>query len=312
MNNTEGSTSNSKATGRRNSSSDDNMADLIKQFTTALADNNKFTRIKEPITYNGVRDALVIESWVRSVERYTLFQNWDSERSCLFATTLLRDRADAWFRTIENTDEAPTTWLELKRLLIEFFKPDNSVRIARDKLAVLSQTGDLVDYINTFMDIKLAIPGMTDDESCDKFIRGLSSKAMRAHVRQYEADTLKLAIQSALSYDSAQREDDYIPTQQQTRVKQQQRSYIDDPMDIDTMEDLYVMNNRRNNNSNGSTRRFINNNYRNNIRRNNNDEGCFYCGKQGHLKRNCRTRINDIRRLDDQQAQRRKKDFRHM
>jgi hypothetical protein len=309
MNNTEGS---SKTNNTRNSESED-MAGLIKQITMALTDN-KQVRIKEPVTYNGERDALVIDGWIRSVERYSTFHNWDAERTCLFATTLLRERADAWFRTMENTEDAPSTWLEFKRLLIEFFRPENAVRMARDKLATLTQNGDLVDYINTFMDIKLALPGMNDEESCDKFIRGLSSQDMRAHIRQFDADTLKLAIQSALSYDSARRKDEYVPVQQQTRNRQQQRTFIEDPMDIDIMEDLQAIDSRRNINNNyrnnGNYRN--NNNYRSNNRRSNNDDGCFYCGKQGHLKRNCRTRINDIRKLDDQQAQRRKKDFQYM
>lgn len=170
-------TASSSASNETTTAMDHNaeMAELIKKFTTAMIDS-KQTRIKEPSFYDGTRDALLIDGWIRSVERYTTFNSWTPERSCLFATTLLRDRADAWFRTIELTDEAPTTWLEFKRLLIEFFRPDNSVRIARDKLAVLTQTNDVVTYINQFMDIKLAIPGMTDEEACDKFVRGLNNK----------------------------------------------------------------------------------------------------------------------------------------
>lgn len=300
----------SKATNSRNSSSD--MAELIKNFTNALTEN-KQARIKEPITYDGVRDALVIDGWIRSVERYINFHNWDHERGCLFATTLLRDRADAWFRTIENTEDAPATWLEFKRLLVEFFRPDNAVRIARDKLAVLMQTGNLVDYINIFMDIKLSIPGMTDEESCDKFIRGLNSKAMRAHIRQYDADTLKTAIHSALSFDSAQREDDYVtPPQQQGRMVRQQRTLIDDPMDMDMMDVVNTMDSRRNYNNRSDNYNNNSGGRRYNYKSRNNNQGCFYCGKPGHMKRNCRTRINDIRKLDEQHSQRRKKDFQYM
>lgn len=250
-----------------------------------------------------------------SVERYVNFQGWDSQRSYLFGTTLLRDRADAWFRTIELTDEAPTTWLELKRLITEFFRPDNSVRIARDRLAVLRQTGDLVTYINNFMDIKLAIPGMTDEEGCDKFIRGLTSKQMRSHIRQYEANTLKEAIHAALAFDSAQHEDDSFVTLN-NRPKQR---VVDDPMDLDAIDDRnyqrsnsrYTNNYPRNQNyssgysrnqgpSAGYTRE---RNYRSNNYSRNNSGGttasCYYCHKTGHLKRNCRTRLSDIKKLDE-------------
>ena len=308
-------------TGKEDYNSNNEMAELIKRFTTAMTENKQI-RVKEPNTYDGTRDALLIDGWFRSVERYVNFQGWNTERSYLFGTTLLRDRADAWFRTIELTDEAPTTWLELKRLITEFFRPDNSVRIARDRLAVLKQTGDLVTYINNFMDIKLAIPGMTDDEGCDKFVRGLISKQMRSHIRQYEANTLKEAIHAALAFDSAQHEEDSF-NNSTSNLRPKQR-VVDDPMDLDAIDDRNYQrsNSRFNNNysrnqsSPGYSRTQNSSGYSrersyrpNNYSRNNSGGStgsCYYCHKTGHLKRNCRTRLSDIKRLDDQHY---KKDF---
>lgn len=291
-------------------------AELIKHFTTLLADN-KNAKIKEPATYDGTRDALVIDSWVRSVERYVAFFNWTQERSYLFASTLMRDRADAWFRTIELEEDAPTTWLELKRLIIEFFRPDNANRMARDRLACLQQTGNLVNYINDFMDIKLALPKMTNDEACDKFIRGLSNPRMRAHIRQYEADTIKDAIHAALSYDSAQQEHGNYTTVN-TPAPTSRRTTVDDPMDLDAIDNRFNNRNNRsyNRSNNGSYRQ--NNSYSHNgnsgYRNGNNSSSrpinCFYCQKPGHIKRNCQTRLSDIRKLDEQHSSR--KDFQSM
>jgi hypothetical protein len=273
------------------------MAVLIKHLANLVTDKQQ-VRIKEPNTYDGTRDALLIDGWIRSVERYATFHNWDQTRTCLLGSTLLRDRADAWYRTLENSDDQPTTWLELKRLLIDFFRPDNSVRIARDKLAVLKQTGNLVDYINQFMDIKLGIPTMTDEEACDKFTRGLATKQMRAHVRQYEAETLKAAVRAALSFDSAQQEENYSPVQNHGQQ-------VDDPMEIDAIDQ------RRGNGYSGGNRRFggMSNTRSNNggSRSGYNSATCYYCHKSGHLKRNCKTRLADIRRLDEQHSQRRKR-----
>ncbi|KAI9346661.1 hypothetical protein BD770DRAFT_306515, partial [Pilaira anomala] len=64
-------------------------------------------RLKEPDIYTGTRDALVIDSWIRSVERYSSFYKMDNEQSLAFATTLLRERADAWYSVIENGAERP-------------------------------------------------------------------------------------------------------------------------------------------------------------------------------------------------------------
>ena len=295
-------------TDKKNDYNND-MAELIKKFTTVMAEN-KQVRVKEPNTYDGTRDALLIDGWIRSVERYINFQGWNNERSYLFATTLLRDRADAWFRTIELTDEEPTSWLELKRLIIDFFRPDNSVRIARDRLAVLKQTSDVVSYINSFMDIKLAIPNMTDDEGCDKFVRGLISKQMRSHIRQYEATTLKDAIRAALAFDSAQQEEDsYAGPSTQKIVKQR----MDDPMDLDVVEDRnYQRSNSRFNNypRNSGYSRDNRGRYTSSTRTNsssNSNSTCYYCHKVGHMKRNCRSRLFDIKKLDDQHST--KKDF---
>ena len=135
-------------------------------------------RMSEPVPYNGARDALVVDGWVRSVERFAAFHEWDDAKTCRFAVTLFRDRADAWYRTMEATDKLDTSWLELKRDLIAFFRPDNSIKIARDKLCNLKQTSDIVSYINEFMDLKLALPGMNEEEATDKFIRGLSLSRM--------------------------------------------------------------------------------------------------------------------------------------
>ena len=44
--------------------SKDNMAELIRQFTSILSEN-KQVRIKEPNTYDGTRDALLIDGWIR-------------------------------------------------------------------------------------------------------------------------------------------------------------------------------------------------------------------------------------------------------
>ncbi|GAA5805831.1 hypothetical protein HPULCUR_011357 [Helicostylum pulchrum] len=159
------------------------------------------------------------------------------------------------------------------------------------------------------MDIKLAIPGMTDDEGCDKFIRGLISKQMRSHIRQYEANTLKEAIHAALAFDSAQYEEDSFNN---SKVRKQQ--VVDDPMELDAIDDRNYQRPRNNNNNNNYSRSqnyssgysrgqsssgySRDRNYRPNNYSRNNSSGstasCYYCHKTGHMKRNCRTRFQEI------------------
>lgn len=270
-------------------------------------------RMPEPPTYDGTRDTLVVDGWVRSVERFSDFHKWDDGKTFRFAVTLLRTRADAWFRTMEINNEPITSWLELKRELVTFFRPENSVRIARDKLRNIRQTSDLTTYINEFMDLRLNIPGMNNEEAADRFIHGLSLSRMRSHVRQNDCDTLQEAIKSALSFDASEYEKyNYRPT------RRQQPQYVDDPMDIDMIDELNAMNprnrrfnsNNQRNYNNRPANRFNNNNnrYENNTN-NSSNVTCYYCHKKGHIRSLCSTRRADIRALDEKHQKSGYKDF---
>ncbi|CEP10247.1 hypothetical protein, partial, partial [Parasitella parasitica] len=133
-------------------SDNSDLNQLVNLLTQALRNNNTESstpslRIKEPDTYDGSRSAAVIDSWIQAVERYANFHSLNDSRTGLLAITLLRGRADAWYRSLEHDVKDPLGWLELKRELIDFFRPDNATRLARDKMAALVQVGDLTDYI---------------------------------------------------------------------------------------------------------------------------------------------------------------------
>lgn len=279
---------------------------LIERLVAAMEKSagNKF-RTNEPPSYDGTRDALVIDGWIRAVERYGDIQTWDDTQIGNYAVTLFKGRADAWYRTIEPaSDEKPLGWLAIKRSLIEFFRPENSVLVARDKIAVLRQDSDLTTYINTFMDLKLAIPDMNDGEATDRFVRGLKDGRMRSYIRQYQVNSLTEAIHTALAFDAGEE-------RRYTTIPRRTQQYIDDPMDIDAIDDIYAMNNRRrfgNNNrfSNNGNSRFSSNNMR---LSNNNSITCYYCNKRGHVKALCPVRRMDIKALDENRQKQHKKDF---
>ncbi|KAG1278060.1 hypothetical protein G6F66_012149 [Rhizopus arrhizus] len=260
---------------------------LIREFTRALKNNGGSYKTAEPSTYNGTRDALIIDSWLRSIERFSEFNQWENVRTKNYALTLLRGRAEAWYRSLEVANDEPTDWATFKQELIDFFRPENSRRLARDKLQNYVQTGSLVDYINGFMDIIVGIPGISDDESCDRFMRGLQDPRTRCHIRQINATTLKAAVHAAISFDSAQFE--HIDTNHYNGNRYSQRlnnfggmhkpvpPEINDPMELDALDFRSRNQNRQGNNGT-----------------------CFYCGNKGHRRANCRIRIQDIKRLDNE------------
>lgn len=269
-----------------------NMADpvilnLIQEFTKALNNSNNnnnnnnrsVPRTTEPPVYDGARDAVVIDSWIRTLERYSGFQDWDQVQTKNYAVTLLRGRADTWYRTLEtgNGDE-PEDWLSFKRELVDFFRPDDASRLARDKLAVYRQTGSLNDYINGYMDIIASIPGITEEESCDKFMRGIANRDTRSQVRQAQASTLREAIRVAIAHDSAIHENPVFYRKNpnsfnnfgSSRSQSSRGPYAGEPMDLSVMASSS----------------------KSNIR-------CHYCGRTGHIRRFCKTRSEDIKKLEE-------------
>ena len=212
---------------------------LVERMVEAMeiSAGNRFY-LNQPPTFDGTRDAFAVDSWIRSVERYAAAQGWDDSKTGKYAINLFKGRADAWYRSIEPpADKDPHGWLELKRLLIAYFRPEDSVLIARDRIANLKQTGDLPSFINTFMDLKLAIPDMHDSEAKDKFIRALSDPLMRSHLRRTRPENLQEAIHDALSFDAGDENRTFVPRRTQ--------QYVNDPMDIDLLDEVYAMNDRR-------------------------------------------------------------------
>lgn len=264
--------------------SDHTIINLIQEFAKALNNNNNnsrsIPRTTEPPCYDGTRDAMVIDSWIRTLERYADFQGWDHRQMKAYAVTLLRGRADTWYRTLEmNADEEPEDWLGFKRELVDFFRPDDAVRLARDRLAAYRQIGSLNDYINGFMDIIAAIPGITEDESCDKFMRGISNRDTRSQVRQAQVRTLREAIRVAIAHDSAIHENpafykrnggmfnhSYVPHS----APSSRGPYAGEPMDLSVMST-----------SRANTK-------------------CHYCGRAGHIRRQCKVRSNDIKKMEEE------------
>lgn len=119
----------------------------------------------------------------------------------VLATGLLRDAALVWWRSIHNVPGTPTTWAEFKAAITHAFQPINPAESARDRLANLRQTGPVRTYASLFRTIALQIPGITDDEKRDRFMRGLKKLTMQ-EVRLKNPSTFEGAVQLAVRFDS--------------------------------------------------------------------------------------------------------------
>ena len=116
--------------------------------------------------------------------QYLNFQDIPDELHVSYAATLLRGTAMALWRY--HTQDAknggpplPSTWEQFKAFLILAFQPIHPTKTARDKLSVLKQTTSVQAYLYQFQTLILDIPGFTQEESIDRFTRGLKPPIRR-------------------------------------------------------------------------------------------------------------------------------------
>lgn len=53
---------------------------------------------------------MVIDEWVRSVEKHQEFHSLNAIQTVLFATSHLSGRSKAWYRYNETQTDTPNTW----------------------------------------------------------------------------------------------------------------------------------------------------------------------------------------------------------
>jgi hypothetical protein len=157
-----------------------------------------------------------------------------------------------------------SSWDEFKALIGAHFKPINSVKAARDKLANHRQTRSVQEYTYRFRQIILEIPSMSEDEKLDRFTRGLKPQT-RNEVELREPSSLDELVRIAERFDSISF---------QTNQREPERRYVprpafvrNDPMEIDNIQYKKLSDHEKE------------------TLRKNGD--CFYCRKHGHRAIDC-------------------------
>jgi hypothetical protein len=169
----------------------------------ATAHHSSLLKPKSPDAFSGMDRRMDVETWLFQVEKFFNVARAaasDVERID-YATLLFKDAALTWWRALSATNQTPTTWLEFKDLLQKQFLPINSVRLARDRLAQLKQTGPVRDYAFKMRLTFLEIPTMSEDEKLDRFIRGLKPH-IRREVELRNPTQLETAVAQAEIVDA--------------------------------------------------------------------------------------------------------------
>ena len=156
----------------------------------------------QPYNFHGERDINTLEHWMFTLgEYFRLVGMVDEEQRIQYTGLLLRGAALAWYRSVRREETVGATWDAFMADLRANFCPINATKRARDRLATIRQTGTLQEFVRDFRSVCLEIPGMTDEEKLDRFMRALQPR-IRAEVDIQEPKTLDKAITLAERLDA--------------------------------------------------------------------------------------------------------------
>jgi hypothetical protein len=118
----------------------------------------------------------------------------------------LRGAAKTWYTYVRSPYTPPSeqvkTYDEFLSGIKAHFTPIDPVKIARDQLAELKQTGSVRDYTAIFRQLNTRIPKMSEDERLDRYVRGLKPFT-RKEVEVREPATYDEATRIAEKFDMA-------------------------------------------------------------------------------------------------------------
>jgi hypothetical protein len=135
------------------------------------------TRPRQPDKYHGQRDFFLLGNWIFSVDQYFILTDMPANKQGPFVSTLLRDEVLWCLSSYESWNPAtPLTWEILRTAMREYFAPPNEDRRLQDEWANLKQYGTVFEYVSVLTALAMRIPGLSQTQILDKFIRGLKPK----------------------------------------------------------------------------------------------------------------------------------------
>ena len=269
---------------------------VVAQQPAATVQPSRMKLPKPPET-NGKQPTPI--NWCHRMETYLQAQGADlnSSATVAYAAAFLKDAALTWYRQYEQDvakgHQTPfSTWRQFKEAFISRFTPIDPTETAREQLDKLVQTRSVYQYAQDFNTCMLELPEMHEADRVHSFIKGLKP-AVRTHVKLQKPATLHDAVELAIKADSTvwQSSRNFSSTRafgsngsgsRGSNVQQQAAT----PMELG-MADLDAMQQTSGNfpqQQRTSQRQ---------PQRQKPVAKCFYCGKPGHLKRQCQKLLRD-------------------
>ncbi|KAL1914177.1 uncharacterized protein VTP21DRAFT_10257 [Calcarisporiella thermophila] len=224
-------------------------------------------RMPEPARFGG-RHYPDVREWIDQVENYFVGTNPPEHMKVPYAAALFQGDALIWWRHLKIQGRLPTEWDTFKNEVIIMFQPINSVKHARDKLADLRQRRSVQEYAVTFRSLAMQIPGITEEELIDKFIRGLKVQT-RKEIEYKNPPTLNEAVREAERYDAVYfRNREHRPEFNVRASTSREAHSGPRPMEIDAIQ----------------RHKKLDENEKERLRK---SGSCFFCREKGHIAQAC-------------------------
>ena len=242
-------------------------------------------RPKEPTKYDGSSKYSELENWMQGVETYLETKGMlEDKRAIPFVSTLLSGAAATWWRyhkiSVRNgISHKLENWEEFREAILAHFRPENAERLAREKLQRCTQQGSVRDFNQRFQLLMVEIPEMHEKDRVYQYLTGLKS-AVRLQVELHYPRTLREAMELAELSDSTlyrAQQGNKPPANNANRGHQQNRNRPNNNRNVWTGKRVNVMDNRATGDGAKETRT------------------CYYCGKAGHIKSDCRKYAADLK-----------------
>jgi len=254
----------------------------------------------KPDTFDGSK-ANRLDAWLFQLGEYfdICGVNQASERVA-YAGSMLRGSASTWWRQQRTRMVAGgianiQTWEEFCAGIRAQYALVNSIKVARDALAALKQTTSVQAYAQRFRDITLQIPGITEAEQLDRFVRGLKPR-LQKEIAIRDPTTVEEAIRMSeridvVEFSWRQQQFGKAPTDNSQRPVPMELGNIDD----DAMELGAINRQQQERNNRPLSNGFDNRNpltlkEREELRK---KKACFKCRQTGHMARSCPERMGN-------------------
>ncbi len=233
--------------------------------------------IPRPAKYTGEFNDDVV-SWINKMQLYfDSLKITDDQVKLSISVLNLDGRAIRWMTGLVELKQVPITWSAFKEDIKKQFRNVNAVRIARDKLDRLVQTGSVSAYNDTFVTLLTDIGDQMDDkERLYRYTKGLKPE-QQMRVVTANPSTLKEAMEIAHNIDSI------LWSVKQSNKYRQYKDNTNSgstPMELDSIKQTTNEHKSRYNKIPDVDSKEIDRRKRNGL--------CLRCGKSGHRIATCR------------------------